>query len=86
MKRFMLLSAALLGAAYSAPVSAETTIPTTPDGAKAVCKTGATSCSMVPCGSTYCSAHCPTPSDCYVIVFFKRPATKDWIRATLKKQ
>lgn len=73
MKKLMLLSAALAFVTYSAPVSAETTIPTTPDGAKGVCKTGATSCSMVPCGSTYCSAHCPNPSDCYVIVFMKKP-------------
>jgi hypothetical protein len=73
MKKLILLSAAFSFVAVSAPAFAETTIPTTPDGAKAVCKTGATSCSMVPCGSTLCSAHCPTPSDCYVIVFMKKP-------------
>lgn len=76
MRKLMLLSAALSFVLYSAPASAETTIPTTPAGAKAVCKNGAKTCSMVPCGSTYCSVHCPSPTDCYVIVFFKRPVDK----------
>jgi hypothetical protein len=72
MRKLILLTAALSFAALSGPAFAETTIPTTPDGAKGVCKT-ATSCSMVPCGSTYCSAHCPSPTECYVIVFLKKP-------------
>jgi hypothetical protein len=73
MKKIFLYAAAFSFVMLPGPASAETTIPTTPAGAKSVCKTGATSCSMVPCGSTYCSAHCPTPSDCYVIVFMKKP-------------
>ena len=72
MKKLILMTAALSFAALSGPAFAETTIPTTTAGAKGVCKTGATSCSMVPCGSTYCSAHCPSPKDCYVIVFLKK--------------
>jgi hypothetical protein len=72
MKKFLLLTAALSFAALSGPAFAETTIPTTPDGAKGVCKGGKTECSMVPCGSTLCSAHCPSPTDCYVIVFLKK--------------
>lgn len=72
MKRIILCAAAFSFVLLPEPAFAETTIPTTPAGAKAVCKTG-TTCSMVPCGSTYCSAHCPSPTDCYVIVFMKKP-------------
>lgn len=86
MKKLMLLSAALSFVIYSAPVSAETTIPTTPAGAAGVCKNkGTTTCSMVPCGSTLCSAHCPNPKDCYVIVFMKTPKPGR-IVTTTKKQ
>ena len=76
MRKLILLSAALSFVALPGTASAETTVPTTPDGAKGVCKNGATTCSMVPCGSTFCSVHCPSATDCYVIVFFKRPVNK----------
>jgi hypothetical protein len=72
MKKTIILAAALSFAALSGPAFAETTIPTTTEGARGLCKT-ATSCSMVPCGSTLCSAHCPSPKDCYVIVWMKKP-------------
>ena len=73
MKRIALCAAAFSFLLLPGPALAETTIPTTPAGAKAVCKNGKRSCSMVPCGSTLCSVNCPTKKKCEVIVWRKAP-------------
>jgi hypothetical protein len=74
MKNLILLAAAFSFAALSGPASAETTVPTTKKGVEAVCGKGKDSCSMEPCGSTYCSAYCDKKG-CNVIIFMKKPKT-----------